>query len=300
MRLLLAAVLLAGATPLPAQSPPPFPHPPRPTWSREPVPLKDRRVPESSGVVVSRRQPGILWTFNDSGNPAEIFATDTAGTALGRWRVIGARNRDWEAMTLGPGPCPGGTCLYIGDIGDNSAAYPTVRIYRLAEPVAGAGRNDSFAVNGILTLRYPDGPHDAESLFADGSGDLYIITKPRVARPEVFRIPAAAWRQHDTVVAQLTDSLAIDPRTGVETWVTDAATSPDGKTVAVRTYAYLYLYHLTPDGHLQPASTTPICDLTGLGPQGEGIGWLDGHTFVLTSERFLLFPASVAVVRCGG
>lgn len=298
MRSTLAAAMLVAA-PLTAQSPVPLPTAPTPSWSRPALPFQDRRIPESSGVVRSRTQPGVLWTFNDSGNPPDIFATDTAGRALGKWRILGAEDRDWEAMTAGPGPCRGGWCLYIGEIGDNDSRYPAVALYRLDEPIV-TGRDDSIHYAARLAFRYPDGPHDAESLIVDSTGDGYVITKPRVRRPEVFRIPAAAWGRSDTITAELTDSLALDPRAGVEMWVTDASLAPDGRTVAVRTYSYLYLYLLGPGGHLTPIMPAPRCSLTGLGPQGEGVAWLGPDTFVLTSEKFLMIPASIAVARCAG
>ncbi|HET7024876.1 MAG TPA: hypothetical protein VFI39_06730 [Gemmatimonadales bacterium] len=296
MRCTLAAALLVAA-PLAAQSPVPLPTAQPPSWSRAAIPFQDRRIPESSGVVVSRLQPGVLWTFNDSGNPPDIFATDTAGRARGRWRIIGAEDRDWEAMAIGPGPCRGGECLYIGEIGDNDSRYSAVALYQLDEPIV-TGRDDSIPYRAKLVFRYPDGPHDAESLIVDSTGDAYVITKPRVRRPEVFRIPASAWRRRDTVVAELTDSLDLDPRAGVEMWATDASLAPDGRTVALRTYSYLYLYRLEPDGHFVPIAPAPLCTLTGLGAQGEGVAWLDTDTFVLTSEKFLVVPASIAVARC--
>lgn len=36
----------------------------------------DRRLDESSGVAVSRRNPGVLWTHNDGPRPV-LYATDT-------------------------------------------------------------------------------------------------------------------------------------------------------------------------------------------------------------------------------
>jgi hypothetical protein len=285
-----------------AGGPPPLPPASRPAWSRQPLPLADRQLPEASGVVVSHAHPGVLWSFNDSDNPPEIFATDTAGRALGRWTVAGARNEDWEAMTAGPGDCAGRPCLFIGDIGDNDARRPTVTIYRVPEPAPSPGwradHDDTIPVLARLTVRYPDGAHDAESLFADSTGDLYIITKPRVTWPELFRIPASAWARGDTVTAAIVDTLPIDPRSGVENWVTDAAISSDRRTVAVRTYAYLYLFSREADGRLTPRTPWPRCLLAGLGAQGEGIDWLDSTTFVLTSEKFLMIPATVAVARC--
>src|SRR5262245_12947688 len=57
---------------------------------------------ESSGVVASSTQPGVLFTINDSGNEPLLFATDSTGADRGVWRVTGATNDDWEAIADGP------------------------------------------------------------------------------------------------------------------------------------------------------------------------------------------------------
>ncbi len=86
--------------------------------SRRTGTLRDRDLRESSGVAVSHRDPGVLWSINDSGNPATLFATDTLGRPLAAIAVTGAENVDWEAIAAGP--CgTAGTCLYIADTGDN-------------------------------------------------------------------------------------------------------------------------------------------------------------------------------------
>ena len=46
-----------------------------------------RDVPEASGLALSRRHPGLLWTHNDSGHATELFAVDASGTLQGRVRV---------------------------------------------------------------------------------------------------------------------------------------------------------------------------------------------------------------------
>ena len=46
-----------------------------------------RRVTESSGVVVSRIHPGVLWTHNDSGDGPYLYATDLQGDDHGAIRV---------------------------------------------------------------------------------------------------------------------------------------------------------------------------------------------------------------------
>src|SRR5688500_17838526 len=41
--------------------------------------LADRAVRESSGLVASRREPGLFWTHNDSGDGPLVYAFDRAG-----------------------------------------------------------------------------------------------------------------------------------------------------------------------------------------------------------------------------
>src|SRR5689334_12926657 len=60
-------------------------------------------VPEASGLTISRRHDGLLWTHNDSGNEPVLFAIDTSGRARGRVRVS-ARLRDWEDISAAPAP----------------------------------------------------------------------------------------------------------------------------------------------------------------------------------------------------
>lgn len=46
-------------------------------------------VQEASGLVSSRRNPGVLWTHNDSGQPL-LYAFGTDGKLRGRVSVTGA------------------------------------------------------------------------------------------------------------------------------------------------------------------------------------------------------------------
>jgi hypothetical protein len=41
--------------------------------------LRSPLVTESSGVAASRRHPGILWTHNDAGDDAVLYATNLGG-----------------------------------------------------------------------------------------------------------------------------------------------------------------------------------------------------------------------------
>src|SRR5690348_5947993 len=106
---------------------------------------------ELSGLVLSRRRPGVLWTHNDSGDAPRLLAVRASGRLVGDVAVTGASAIDWEDIAI-----RGGT-LYVGDIGDNKRSRPEVVVYRVPEPAAGATQS---APATALRLRYPDGPHD--------------------------------------------------------------------------------------------------------------------------------------------
>src|SRR5215813_6353086 len=96
--------------------------------------LENQSIKESSGIAASRRNTGVFWTHNDSGDGPFIFAFDRQGKHRGVWRVIGAKAVDWEDMAIGPGSRRGRSYLYLGDIGDNSKKRDQITVYRVAEP----------------------------------------------------------------------------------------------------------------------------------------------------------------------
>jgi len=184
---------------------------------------------EVSGIAASRRNPGVLWVHNDSGDAPKVYAIDTKAELLGACTIRGATLRDWEDIAIGPGPDPNQQCLYIGDIGDNQAKRANVTIYRVAEP-----RVDSTAPFGrmvigpaeTITLTYPDGPRDAETLLVDPlTRDIYIISK----RTLFSRVYLAAFPQSTTQRTTM-KSVAVMP------WgfATGGDVSPDGRRVIVR------------------------------------------------------------------
>jgi hypothetical protein len=141
-----------------------------------PVTIPD--IGESSGLAVSRRNPGLLWSHNDSGHAAVLFALDGTGTVRGQVRVP-IRTRDWEDISAAR--CPSGDCLYIADIGDNKLTRRQVQIYRVPEPAPGDAETGS---PDVFNASYADGPHDAEAMFVVDT-NAFIITKDRTS--DVYR-----------------------------------------------------------------------------------------------------------------
>ena len=258
----------------------------------------DPRVRESSGVAASRRAPGVLWTHNDSGDGPYVYATDTTGAARGTFAVTGARNVDWEDIALGP--CAAGTCLYLADTGDNQERRQSVALYRVPEPELPDRhpfRTRPTAPAQAVTVRYPDGPHDVEAMWVAPSQDVHLVTKGRSGPVRHYRVPARAWGSSTQVTAELIETLPIAVRSGRD-HVTGAGLSPDGQTVALRTYSAVYFFHAAGGGRLDLPAEPVACDVRRLGVQGEGVSWIDDARLVLTSERGTRSLGTIAVARC--
>lgn len=189
--------------------------------------FQDPDLRESSGVVRATGQPGLLFTINDSGNPPEIFATDSSGRPIGRWVVPVIGNRDWEALSIGP--CPTGSCFYIGDIGDNGEKQSRVVVYRIRIPpletFRGVPEKGPLSLDSAV-VRYPDGAHDAEAMWVGDAGQLFIVTKGRVGGVKLYRVGPAAFGRREPSIAALVQTLPITPAPGLGRLVTDASRSP--------------------------------------------------------------------------
>ena len=254
--------------------------------------LTDPELTEASGLVPSTDDPNLFWAQNDSGHEPQLFAFDSTGRALGIVRVQGARNRDWEAISSGP--CDQGTCMYVGDVGDNGADRKAVRVWRIPTPKS----NDTLSTTAEqLTLRYSDGPRDVESMWVAPDTAVYLLSK----RPErdasgayrpvrIYRVPPSAWRSADTATAMLVDSLPIFPtRDESRTWVTDAALSRRDSLgavrLAVRSYNDLYIFGVDTTTW-RPAALVAQCSLRGLKERnsGEGLAWLPDGRLMFDAE----------------
>ena len=237
--------------------------------------LQNASITEASGIAASRMNPNVLWTHNDSGHPAQIFATTPAGASLGTYNITGAASTDWEDIAVGPGPTPGQQYVYAGDIGDNDAVHPSVAVYRIPEPTV----SDSVSVGTValggavrLDFTYPNGPHDAESLFVDPlTKDIYIISK-RDSTKYVYR---AAYPQSTTDPTQMELVISLSNAN----WITGADISPDGDEIIMRSYAANSgLMYIRPAGGTikQAFQSTPISiplASTSSEVQGEAIGF---------------------------
>jgi hypothetical protein len=227
-------------------------------------------IPEASGLAISRRHPGILWSHNDSGNTSVLFAIDAKGAVRGRLRLP-VVTRDWEDISAAR--CPAGDCLYIADIGDNQLARSRLPIYRIPEPALDA---DVTAEPETFTAIYADGPHNAEAAFVLGD-HLFVITRERHTAVYRSALPRSG---PATLTLERIGSLDLTP-------VTDAEASPDGTRIAVRTSKIVAIYRaaeMARGGAVRPESRVSIEWLKE--PQGEGVAiGADGMLFLASEGR---------------
>lgn len=246
---------------------------------------------ESSGVVVSRTFPGTLWTHNDSGGEAELFAVQGDGQLIGRVGITGATLVDWEDLAISE--CAVGSCLYIAETGDNQARRERVGIYRIPEPDPRASASEPAI---FLPVRYPQGPRDAEALFVLPGEQIFLVSKGRVGDVELFRYPPPL-RPGETVTLEQVRTLAEGP-VPLEEQVTGAGASPSGDWVAIRSYKRLRIWPTA--ALLNDGVPSLIADLSPLGEvQGEAVALLDNGAVTLTSEGgFPAAPGTLSLLEC--
>ncbi|HEX8117141.1 MAG TPA: hypothetical protein VF521_07705 [Pyrinomonadaceae bacterium] len=266
--------------------------------------LEDRRIDESSGLVASRRAPGLFWTHNDSGDGPFVYAFDRAGRSRGTWRVEGAQAIDWEDIAAGPGPAGGQSYLYVGDIGDNGRERDLIVVYRFPEPELSATEAPpkqprTTQAAEAIRLKYPDGAHNAEALAVHPTtGDLYVVTKAN-AEAGVYKLAAPFDPKAVNTLAKVGTLRGPD---FFGTLVTGADISPDGRRVALCDYAQGYELTLPEGGKGfdEIWKQAPKALSLGARLQGESIAYrLDGAALLATSEQTPT-PLFEVVLPAGG
>lgn len=237
--------------------------------------VTDERLREISGAVMSRAHAGIIWVHNDSGDDPVVYAIAHDGTLQGLVTLPDVAARDWEDMAIGPGPQPG-DYLYLADIGDNRGARESVQIHRIAEPSPTDTRADG---GDMLTITYPDGPTEAETLLVDPvSGEMLIVGKALSGRTPLFTIPAGtAWS--GVVEAGPAGHLTLG------TFALATGGDATERLVVIRTYDEVFVWERS-GGTLAETITGPGCRLATVADrQGEAIALdPDSDRFFALSE----------------
>lgn len=255
---------------------------------------------ESSGIVASRRHPGVFWSHNDSGDAARLFAFRRDGSAVhapggvahAGLGIDAATNRDWEDIATDDAGQ-----LYIGDTGNNGNARNDLAIYVVPEPDpataarATAARRIAYAYPDQQEFPPPEGQRnfDAEALFwADGT--LWLLSKNRDdLKTRMYRF--GALRADATNVPEKVGEFEAGGM------VTGADASRDGSRLALIGYRNEQI-----DGRRQPVGFLWVFERGASGGFFEGRRWhrrflagqieavcWDGTDLVITNEPGDLF-----------
>ena len=244
--------------------------------------IKNEDLSEASGLVVSRSNPELIWSHNDSGDQPRLFLVGLTGDDMGEFKLTGIQNRDWEDMAIGPGPEDGKTYLYIGDIGDNLGQYKEKTIYRMIEPdISSVDKKTNGEIAGVETIRfeYPDGIRDAETLMVDPlTKDLYIISK---REPSVgIYLLKYPYSTTDSNLLEKVGEIKLSNVVGGDI-------SANGNEILIKTYSAIYCWEKKGDesvGSLLQTEPTRLPYFRE--PQGEAIGWkIDGSGYYTISEE---------------
>jgi hypothetical protein len=281
-----------------------------PAVSQSVVQLQPGTSDEASGIAASTSTPGDYFLIDDGTGTDQVVAVGSDGALVVRIDVDGMSASNAEALasgSCGETPLPDDStpdnCLYVGDIGDNSAGRDDIAIFRFAEPSLSDPPSDPVAADEWRYI-YPDGAQNAEAMLATPDGSLLIVTKPpakgglphRMYRAEPGGGEMAFVREFQPPPAQLPLRTLFTGNV-----VTDLASSPG--RVLLLTYDEVQEF-TAPDPAADlttfpdwPHRRVPAPDL----PQAEGItSALDGCGFTLASEAG---PAgkngSLGIVTCG-
>jgi hypothetical protein len=245
--------------------------------------VDDPRAIELSGLVATA--DGYVSEIDSQFDPKQIRIV-YLDQSCRVTRTVGypTSARDPEDLAI----APDGT-LWVADTGDNLTAAThrqTIALWKV--PSAGGPPV-------IHRLTYPDGPHDAEALLFAGDGTPIIVTKELGGTAHLYEptgplqpgtptgVPMRLVGDFRPVTTGASNALG----TAGELLVTGAATTPDRRRVALRTYTAAYEWDV-PDGDVVKAITTGTPRVTPLPdePQGEAIAYtMDGQYFLTLSDE---------------
>ena len=235
--------------------------------------LADPAIREASGIVASRRHPGIFWVHNDSGNGPELFAVRRSGALVRSYRVA-APNLDWEDIATDDAGH-----LYLADIGNNKLVLPVRVLHQIDEPdpAVEPAPGQSLAVVSSHFFRYPDGtPFDAEALVIRDRHAL-IVSKRLDGQPAViYELPL----DRPSPLLRPLMPTRVGSLPGNAKAVTGADLSRDGRRLAVVTDRSVLVYEVKTntswDWSLMGSMSIEERDI-------EAIAW-DGAALILASE----------------
>lgn len=150
------------------------------------VMLDHPAVTESSGLAFSNLNRDRLWTHNDSGDTARLFAFDRSGKSTGGCRLVGVDAIDFEDMAAFQQDSV--ARLVVADVGDNGSVRPLVSLYFFDEP--DPDQQTDITAWTRIDIRYADGPRDCEAIMVDPQRSIVtLVTKSFLGSAGIYELP---------------------------------------------------------------------------------------------------------------
>ena len=237
---------------------------------------------ETSGLAILN---DTLWTLNDSGNEAALYAISTKGALLDK-RDTTKTNIDWEDMTIVNGN------MLVADMGNNFGTRKNLHLLEIDLSNGGATTLDS------IPFHYPEQDNfdfqqathfDAEGIVVV-ENKIVVFTKNRsTLTSEVYVISPSggpATKMGSFAVGSL---------------ISGADYHQESKTLALTGYRrddnqYLYVIDNFSLSAVADANISQY-DLDFNGAQIEAISIIDAKTFWVTSEKTTTYNAFLAKIR---
>jgi hypothetical protein len=263
------------------------------------VPIGTLSAGEASGVVASRKYPGVMWWHRDggpeNGQPRNaVFAYRIDGGKLAElspgvhfkaFPVAGQTNQQWEDIATDDDGN-----LWVGQIGSCSGCDHYLLELEEPDPY-----NDSEAqVLAKYPYTYPGAFKNAEALLIV-AGVPYIFSKE--SNTSAYRMGTFSTDASHPNVLTLVGALA-----GPAGKISGIDLSRDGRRLAVQTHGQLWVHDLpqtsaTGLAFVQQMIATPPTwhvDISAAAPNFEGVGFVrTGHNLSLVAEaKQILFVPS--------
>lgn len=237
---------------------------------------------ETSGLAILN---DTLWTLNDSGNEAALYAISTKGALIDK-RDTAKTNIDWEDMTIVSGN------MLVADMGNNFGTRKNLNLLEMDLSNGGATTLDSIPFHYPEQYNFDfqqDTQFDAEGIvFVENK--IVVFTKNRsTLTSEVYVISPSggpATKMGSLPVGSL---------------ITGADYHQESKTLALTGYRrddnqYLYVIDNFSLSAVADANISQY-DLDFNGAQIEAISIKDAKTFWITSEETTTYNAFLAKIK---
>ena len=206
---------------------------------------------EASGLAPSAKNAEVLWSVNDSGSDALVYALGEDGSHLGAVRLPVA-NEDFEDVAVAPCPDLVDSCVYVADTGDNALARSSVVVYAFAEPpvspeepLSTADGPVSLAAEALwrFPLRFPDGPVNVEALVVVPDATAMLLFEKTTDESARIYVLQAPWFPEQPTTLEQRGVVSLPP-IGGDTRITGASIHWTGRLLAIRTYEGVYEFTL--------------------------------------------------------